>query len=142
MNAIRNIQIELSMNSHPQAYYHAAYFDYRLGNRQDEFIHIKALLKKNIESRLSDYAADGINRLSELCTDTNQRMDCVSLLKQLEAAFPTDNKILIATSGCYERFDMLNESAATLQHAKSLQHTDPEIESRLNRLMEKIAGKK
>ncbi|HZY10811.1 MAG TPA: O-antigen ligase family protein [Bacteroidota bacterium] len=137
--ALDDLRKEMRINNSPQAQFYASYFDRRLMQKEDELVKIKLLLQKNIESSIGDYAAQAIERLSELCVDHPQQYMCLELLTKLSDTFPRDRGILIAIGDCFEEFQLLDEALSTYKKAAVLDLNNNYIINQIRNLEEKIS---
>ncbi|MBI4546770.1 MAG: O-antigen ligase family protein [Ignavibacteriae bacterium] len=141
-NAFNQLNEELRIESSPQVFYYASYFAYRLNQKDREYEFIKTLLTKNIQSGFTDYASEGIQRFTELCSAQTRKKECLELLRTISQKFSTDSQLLSVIGESYEQLGSLRDAAATYELVLTLDPNNKEIESRLRNIKQSAYGQK
>ena len=136
-SAFLQIDEELSIENSPQVFYYASYFAYRLNQPDREYGFVKTLLEKNISSGLKEYAAEGVQRLEELCNTQTMKLECVGIIEQLTQNFSSDPQLLVSIGECYEKLGFDQEAEITFTRALALDPNNTELNTHLKNLIDK-----
>jgi predicted Zn-dependent protease len=132
------LNAEMTIDASPQTLYIASYFAFRLNKKDKELQTLQSLLEQNVKSGISDYAAQSIGRLTELCDDRLFQSTYHELMLRLQEKFPSDLPILTAIGECLIKFDQVKEAKSIVDRALALNPNDPMFAQRLRVLKEKL----
>ncbi len=129
---------EMKLANTPQTYYYAGYFAYRLRHNEEEYRMLKLLLYQNIESKISDFSTNAIDRLSEVCREQHSENECKNLLQQMRTTFPSDAQVLTSIAVCYNKLGFGQLSEETASQAIALQ-PDSSLTERLEQILQRTS---
>lgn len=134
--AVTAMTDEMRLETSPQTIHYASYFQWKMNQPDKEYALLKTLLSNSVRSGTSEFAAEGIERLSDLCPHPAGSGECVELVLNVRRAFPKEIPLLLAIGDFCERSGLLEEAESTLVQAQTAKPNDQEVKQRFTRLQE------